>query len=873
MRTLNDLILRHGGRHIITKGFLAVTLLILPAFAQEIQITGEVTVSGSTTTTTAPQVITPQPLSVTPAPLPSGTTGTAYGLNGQGVTISASNGTAPYTCAISGGSLPTGLSLASCIISGTPTVAGTSNFTIQVTDAKAATGTLAASIVIANSLAITQTTVPSGTVGTLYSLTFVATGGSGGGYTFSTSAGTVPPGLSLASPTLSGTPTQAGSFPLTVTVTDSGANTASWSFTITINPAVVTSNADNRYCTASGTWIGATTDGPAALPTSCFYTPVSATPSPGTVRTTTAANFNTTYAASSCGDTIKVTGGTSFTGTWNITKQCDSAHWITIEGSGVTSDVNFPAEGTRTSPCFSNVSSLPNRPTYSCGSPAADTAQVAAASSTNAVKITGASYHRFIGIEFTRVTTAKALIFSVIDLTSAATQTNNIIFDRVWCHGVNADGTFPQSSATDTSTTRCLYLGQSNHVAVIDSYLSDFYDNGATASNGNTDAQAIGGGVGGISNSGWGVYKFVNNHIEGASEGIILGGGGGPPVTPTGCTKGINGNCNPDVPTNIEVRRNLFFAPNSWNGNTTSINATGWPNRKNGIEFKTGANILLEANVMQNCWYSSQPYCYVFDFAPKNQMSSATDPGGCPSCFVKNYVARYNYGYNYPGVLIANYTTSFVGGCTGCGQTWANFGSIHDNLVGDKLNRGSLGLTGFDGLELLTGAGPIFNLSIRHNTIVNAYRSLLLLGASTNGAGASGFDHFTFQDNIGTYTSASGGAPFLAANGSAGTCDTSGITLQTFLTNCINGTTATWTLDHNFVFGTASLTGWPSGNTAEATSTAMGFTSYGTGDSNMTPGNYALTAGSPGHNAASDGSDVGANITQLNSEISGVASY
>src|SRR6185437_14176031 len=123
---------------------------------------------------------------------------------------------------------------------------------------------------------------------------------------------------------------------------------------------------------------------------------------------------------------------------------------------------------------------------------------------------------------------------------NTGTQTNHIIFDRVWIHGVNADGTFPQTSTTDTSTTRGIFLAQSNHIALIDSYCSDFYDNGSTATNGNTDAQCVGGGTGSTTNSGWGVYKFVNNHMEGASETILIGGSAGPQLTPTGCTFGVN---------------------------------------------------------------------------------------------------------------------------------------------------------------------------------------------------------------------------------------------------------------------------------------------------------------------------------------------
>lgn len=836
------------------------------AWAQQVVISGQVQIGGQVNIggPTGPTIVIPQPVIVSPAALPSATQNAVYSY-----TLTGSNGTPPYTWTVSVGSLPTGMSLSSAgIISGTPTGTGTSTFTVLLTDSKSQTASQQFQLIVltaSSPLSIVQTSIPAGTVNSAYSQTLTATGGSGGGYSFTLASGTWPAGITLSSGgVISGTPTQSGSFTVTVQVTDSGANTAHQNYTLTINTVVVTGSADNRYCTSSGTWIGATTDGPAALPTSCFYTPVSATPSPGTVRTTTAANFNTTYAASSCGDTIKVTGGTSFTGTWNITKQCDNAHWITVEGSGVTSDVNFPAEGTRNSPCFSNVTSLPNRPSYPCGSPASDTAQVMAPASSSALKINGASYHRFIGMEFTRVTTAAVPVYFIVDLSNTATQTNHIIFDRVWIHGVNADGTFPQSRATDTSTTRGIYLGQSNHIALIDSYCSDFYDNGSVATNGNSDAQCIGGGFGGISNSGWGVYKFVNNHIEGSAEGILLGGAGGPPLTPTGCTVLVN--CNLDVPTDIEVRRNLFFKPLSWNGNTTSSPVSvGWPVEKNGFEMKIGARALFEANVVQNVWYSAQVgECWAL--APKNQ--SAGTSGSAPTALTNDFTFRYNYCYN--AAQGPMYYVTMDANCTSCQTQGMNRISVHGTLADDALGLFNTTLVPFscctaDELAMTTvpdftgkGLNKIQNFSYQHNTHVRGGRYLFGFGA----AGSNLIFNLTMQNNIWAIAQGVGSNPSLSG------CSTTN-TFTQILSSCVT----TSTVDHNFVFGTASLTGWPSGNTAEATSTAMGFTSYGTGDSNMTPGNYALTAGSPGHNAASDGSDVGANITQLNSEISGVASY
>jgi hypothetical protein len=76
--------------------------------------------------------------------------------------------------------------------------------------------------------------LPGGTVGTPYTGTVSATGGSAP-YTFTLASGSLPDGLSLSSAgAVSGTPTSAGSFPITVKVTDSAGSSATGSYTITV---------------------------------------------------------------------------------------------------------------------------------------------------------------------------------------------------------------------------------------------------------------------------------------------------------------------------------------------------------------------------------------------------------------------------------------------------------------------------------------------------------------------------------------------------------------------------------------------------------------------------------------------------------------
>lgn len=88
-------------------------------------------------------------------------------------------------------------------------------------------------------LLLNPTALPNGTVGILYpDQTITATGGSGA-YTFAVTTGALPPGLSLsAGGVLSGTPTQANTYPFTVTATDTsdGTITGTRDYTIVINP-------------------------------------------------------------------------------------------------------------------------------------------------------------------------------------------------------------------------------------------------------------------------------------------------------------------------------------------------------------------------------------------------------------------------------------------------------------------------------------------------------------------------------------------------------------------------------------------------------------------------------------------------------------
>jgi fibronectin type 3 domain-containing protein len=190
------------------------------------------------------QHISTAALQILSGSLPPGTAQKPYA-----TTLTASGGTAPYSWSVSAGTLPAGLTLAAAsgTISGTPTTDGPFSFTAMVTDSStpaAETATQSLSITVAAAptpVSITTTSLANGKQNTAYSATLAATGGTTP-YTWSITASSLPPGLSLNASTgaISGTPTASGTFGFTAKVTDSTtptAQTATQTLSITVAAA------------------------------------------------------------------------------------------------------------------------------------------------------------------------------------------------------------------------------------------------------------------------------------------------------------------------------------------------------------------------------------------------------------------------------------------------------------------------------------------------------------------------------------------------------------------------------------------------------------------------------------------------------------
>ena len=180
--------------------------------------------------------IAPAVTITTTSPLPPAVVGTAYSRP-----FAAGGGVAPFSWSAAG--LPAWLTMsAGGLLTGTPPATGSVSFTVTVTDGAGGVDPVLFTLPVNAALTITTTSpLPAATIGTAYSKTFSAAGGTGG-YAWSVTG--QPSWLSLsASGALTGTPpTTAVNSSFTVTVTDSSNASTNALFTVPVNLVITTAS-------------------------------------------------------------------------------------------------------------------------------------------------------------------------------------------------------------------------------------------------------------------------------------------------------------------------------------------------------------------------------------------------------------------------------------------------------------------------------------------------------------------------------------------------------------------------------------------------------------------------------------------------------
>jgi len=287
--------------------------------------------------------------------------------------------------------------------------------------------------------------------------------------------------------------------------------------------------------------------------------------------------------ASTCGDTIVLAAGSTYSGNFAI-PSTSCLGWIEIVSSAQTS---LPPSGNRVGP--SNVSNM---------------ATISTPNVSPAFQFYPNSNHwRLMGLEIT--TSYVSTVNVNYCLVTLGLQSDNstsitvqsqlpayIIFDRVYIHGLPT-----------TNTKRGIQMdGQS--IGIVDSYCDEIHYNG-------NDSQCF------ASWNGSGPFLIQNNFIQAGAEDILFGGAD-PAITNL-------------VPSDITVVGNIIQKNTAWRGQAAPYN---WV-IKNLFELKNAQRVLIDGNVLQYIWLSDQTG-YAILLTPRNQN------GSCNWCTINDVTITHN---------------------------------------------------------------------------------------------------------------------------------------------------------------------------------------------------------------------------------------
>src|SRR3984885_13042053 len=770
---------------------------------------GHSAIASFSLTVTVPPVATA--LAITNSALPAADASMLYTAS-----LSAIGGVRPYQWNLVSGVLPSGIQLqtSSGVIGGKSALSGSYPFSVQVTDASGHSATAAFSLTVAappvaSTLTIMNSALPTADASMLYTASLSAVGGLAP-YQWNLKSGILPSGIQLnsSSGVVSGMTAAPGSYPLSVQVSDASGHSATAAFSLTVSPS-----STGSPTSSSGF------DGPAELPRGYIQSAMSNTPAPGkTITVNSGGDLQSALNSASCGDTVQLQAGATFVGTFTFpAKNCDDNNWIIVRTNA--DDSLLPAEGSRLTPCYAGVTSLPGRPALQCAATNNVLAKLVVPTSASGPIIfaSGANYYRLTGLEVTRAAFAGPA-YNLIFLKGSA---DHLVFDRLWVHGT-AQG----------ETARGIGLEGTN-IAIVHSSFTDFHCISVTGTC--SDAQAIAGGLG---NDVMGPYKIVDNFLEASGENILFGGGG---ATLT--------------PGDIEIRQNHFFKPLIWmKGQVGYVGATnGNPFIvKNLLELKNAQRVLVEGNIMDYSWGGFSQSGFAILLTPKNQ-AGANGGNLCPVCQATDVTVRYNLVRHVgAGLQIAN-ALSDNGGAQLDGQRY----NIHDLLIDDMDGKKYNGANLFAQLSGGAGAPLLQNVTINHATAFPS-STMLSIGnmVETNGP----IKNFVFTNNI----LSMGKYPVWSTGGGPRNCAFFDKPLTTF-----DACFKPYTFAGNVLMGEPTAypsSAWPPRNFFPSSASSVRFVNYSGGNG----GDYHLQPSSPYKGKGIDGKDPGADVDAINLATAGV---
>ena len=474
----------------------------------------------------------------------------------------------------------------------------------------------------------------------------------------------------------------------------------------------------DAYCSPGDVPSFGATDGPATLPTACVYTAMSGSPATSgtvTVAAGSASDLQAKLTSATCGQIIKipaVVSGTQqvYQGLFTIPAlACPASNWVIVETDQI-GNAHFAAEGTRATPAWIGITSLPGRPSFSLPTGGAGIYMPKLLNSNTVLSFTaGASHWRFIGLELTTVAG-----MSVVTNLVNAPLVDHIIFDRMVSHGGNGS-----NWQSPDSVTRNFYFAQTTYWAVINSYVGEAH---CVANGPCNDSQALGFG---------GPGKAFNNFLEAAGETVFSGGGSSSLAAH-----------------DLEIRGNHIFKPVFWKTNDASYFGTNFI-VKNGLEFKDTNRALVEGNIIENDWgQQSDQFGQMVLLGAKNQSvktfgSASSDGAGTltaqsgstfPSNVVGGTCATANHcNVTYNG--INNYQA----------QSWID--STHITVSpAPPANSGAAFTACQPGLD---PSALVANVTLRYNLISHASRGVGVFEVPSDcGDQATGTNNISIHDDV-----------------------------------------------------------------------------------------------------------------------------
>jgi hypothetical protein len=263
------------------------------------------------------------------------------------------------------------------------------------------------------------------------------------------------------------------------------------------------------------------------------------------------------------------------------------------------------------------------------------------------------------------------------------------------------------------------------------------------------------------------------------------------------------------VPSDIEIRNNYMFKPLSVVGSHYAP--------KNLLELKAAQRVLVTGNILQNNPLGAQ-VGFALLITPRNQ--NGTAPWSVTSDITVTDNTFINVG---SGINISGYDNVHPS------QTTARV-LIRNNVLGVS------GLNGADGraFQILTGGS---DFTIDHNTVINSAPASTASDLTMADSRTAKVTNFTFTNNLATPTKYG----FYGNNVGQGT-------------PALNANFTSWVFAKNVIVGVAPGS-YPSGNFYPSSVTQVGFTNPGS--------DYSLAPGSPYKAAATDGTDIGANLSSV----------